>query len=154
MAVYDLEEQEQISELKAWWAQYGNLVVTLAVVAALSSVGWQACGGEAERPVPDVYVVSVGEAAQRLGFHAAETLREHGFAVLTHCGGGSFKSQMKKADASEAPVAIVIGEDEAAAGEVGLKPLRFSGAQQRVPIDELVEAMAALMFPEEDDEEF
>ena len=60
---------------------------------------------------------------------------------------------MKKADASEAPVAIVIGEDEAAAGEVGLKPLRFSGAQQRVPIDELVEAMAALMFPEEEDEE-
>ena len=42
MAVYDLEEQEQISELKAWWAQYGNLVTTLAVVAALASVGWQA----------------------------------------------------------------------------------------------------------------
>ncbi|OPZ06329.1 MAG: hypothetical protein BWZ09_00484 [Alphaproteobacteria bacterium ADurb.BinA305] len=42
MAVYDLEEQEQISELKAWWAQYGNFVVTLAVVAALASVGWQA----------------------------------------------------------------------------------------------------------------
>ena len=114
---------------------------------------WQACGGEAERPVPDVYVVSVGEAAQRLGFRAAETLREHGFAVLMHCGGGSFKSQMKKADASEAPVAIVIGEDEAAAGEVGLKPLRGSGAQQRVAIDGLVEAMAALMFPEESDEE-
>ncbi len=113
---------------------------------------WLACGGEAERPVPDVYVVSVGEAAQRLGFRAAETLREHGFAVLMHCGGGSFKSQMKKADASEAPVAIVIGEDEAAAGEVGLKPLRGSGAQQRVPIDDLVEAMAALMFPEEDEE--
>jgi histidyl-tRNA synthetase len=60
---------------------------------------------------------------------------------------------MKKADASEAPVAIVIGEDEAAAGEVGLKPLRGSGAQQRVAIDDLVEAMAALMFPEKDDEE-
>jgi predicted negative regulator of RcsB-dependent stress response len=41
MAVYDLEEQEQISELKAWWTQYGNLVVTLAAVAALASVGWQ-----------------------------------------------------------------------------------------------------------------
>ena len=36
MAVYDLEEQEQISELKAWWAQYGNFVVTLAVLAALA----------------------------------------------------------------------------------------------------------------------
>ena len=41
MAVYDLEEQEQISELKAWWAQYGNLVATIAALAALASVGWQ-----------------------------------------------------------------------------------------------------------------
>lgn len=41
MAVYDLEEQEQISELKAWWAQHGSKVSTLAVVAALASVGWQ-----------------------------------------------------------------------------------------------------------------
>lgn len=41
MAVYDLEEQEQISELKAWWAQYGNLVTALVVAAALASVAWQ-----------------------------------------------------------------------------------------------------------------
>jgi predicted negative regulator of RcsB-dependent stress response len=41
MAIYDLEEQEQISELKAWWAQYGNWVTTLAVAVALGSVGWQ-----------------------------------------------------------------------------------------------------------------
>ena len=41
MAVYDLEEQEQISELKAWWEQYGKLVTTLALTAALASVGWQ-----------------------------------------------------------------------------------------------------------------
>lgn len=41
MAVYDLEEQEQISELKAWWAQYGTLVTTIAMIAALASVGWQ-----------------------------------------------------------------------------------------------------------------
>lgn len=41
MAVYDLEEQEQISELKAWWAQYGTLVTTLATIAALAAVGWQ-----------------------------------------------------------------------------------------------------------------
>ncbi len=41
MAVYDLEEQEQISELKAWWVQYGKLVTAIAVAAALASVGWQ-----------------------------------------------------------------------------------------------------------------
>lgn len=41
MAVYDLEEQEQISELKAWWAQYGNLVTAIVVAAAVASVAWQ-----------------------------------------------------------------------------------------------------------------
>ncbi len=41
MATYDLEEQEQISELKAWWQQYGNLVTTLVTVAALAIVSWQ-----------------------------------------------------------------------------------------------------------------
>ncbi|ATE62423.1 YfgM family protein [Thauera sinica] len=41
MAVYDLEEQEQISALKGWWAQYGTLVTTLATVAAVAVVGWQ-----------------------------------------------------------------------------------------------------------------
>ncbi|MCK9984807.1 MAG: hypothetical protein AzoDbin1_01279 [Azoarcus sp.] len=41
MAVYDLEEQEQISELKAWWVRYGNFVTAIAVAAALASVGWQ-----------------------------------------------------------------------------------------------------------------
>jgi len=56
---------------------------------------------------------------------------------------------MKKADASEAPVAIVIGEDEAAAGEVGIKPLRGGGAQQRVTLEGLPEAMAVLLYSEE-----
>jgi len=42
MAVYDLEEQEQLSELKAWWNQYGNLLTALVMVVALASVGWQA----------------------------------------------------------------------------------------------------------------
>lgn len=41
MAVYDLEEQEQISELRAWWAQNGKFVTALAVAAALAAVGWQ-----------------------------------------------------------------------------------------------------------------
>jgi predicted negative regulator of RcsB-dependent stress response len=41
MAVYDLEEQEQLATIKAWWEQYGNLVTTLITVAALAVVGWQ-----------------------------------------------------------------------------------------------------------------
>ena len=41
MAVYDLEEQEQLSELKAWWEQYGKLVTTLVLALALGAAGWQ-----------------------------------------------------------------------------------------------------------------
>lgn len=114
---------------------------------------WRESGGEAERMVPDVYLVHVGEAAQRLAFRAAEALRGHGFAALLHCGGGSFKSQMKKADGSGAPVAVVIGEDEAAAGEVGIKPLRGPGGQQRVSLEALPEAVGALLYADSEDGE-
>ncbi|QID18581.1 tetratricopeptide repeat protein [Nitrogeniibacter mangrovi] len=41
MAVYDLEEQEQLDELKAWWAQWGNLITGVIVAIAVASVGWQ-----------------------------------------------------------------------------------------------------------------
>ena len=41
MAAYDLEEQEQIAELKAWWTQYGSFVVTVLLAVTLSVVGWQ-----------------------------------------------------------------------------------------------------------------
>jgi histidyl-tRNA synthetase len=82
-------------------------------------------------PAPDVYVVNVGEAASRYALTAAETLRDVGLKVVLHGGGGSFKSQMKKADASGAAHAIIIGDDEAAAGEVAVKPLRGEGEQMR-----------------------
>jgi len=113
---------------------------------------WQESGGEAERPVPEVYLVNAGEAASRFAFRAAEALRGEGFAVLQHCGGGSFKSQMKKADASGAPYAIIIGDDEAAAGEVSLKPLRGAGEQVRVALDDLAETLAELLYETEDDD--
>jgi histidyl-tRNA synthetase len=113
---------------------------------------WQESGDQCERVRSDVYVVHVGEQAQRLAFRAAEALRGYGFAVLTHCGGGSFKSQMKKADASGAALAVVIGDDEAASGEVGLKPLRGPGVQQRILIEGLAEAVAERLFADEEDE--
>jgi histidyl-tRNA synthetase len=83
---------------------------------------------------PDVYLVNVGEAASRFALVAGEALRDAGLSVLLHGGGGSFKSQMKKADASGARFALVIGDDEAAAGEVAVKPLRGEGEQQRVAL--------------------
>ena len=80
---------------------------------------------------PDAYVVNVGEAAARFALHAAEHLRDAGLNTVMHAGGGSFKSQMKKADASGAQYAIIIGDDEALAGQVTVKPLRANGEQQR-----------------------
>ncbi len=83
---------------------------------------------------PDVYVVNVGESAARFAVPVAETLRDAGLKAVLHCGGGSFKAQMKKADASGARYAVIIGDDEAAAGEASVKPLRVEGEQRRVAL--------------------
>ena len=93
---------------------------------------------------PDAYVVNVGEAAGRFAFQAAETLRDEGLCVVTHGGGGSFKSQMKKADASNARFAVIIGDDEAASGEVSIKPLRGEGDQRRVPLAEAADILKGI----------
>jgi histidyl-tRNA synthetase len=78
---------------------------------------------------PDAYIVHVGDGAGGLARSVAETLRDEGLSVVVNAGGGSFKSQMKRADASGARHALIIGEDEAAAGRVGVKPLRSTGEQ-------------------------
>ncbi|MDO8291517.1 MAG: histidine--tRNA ligase [Gallionella sp.] len=88
------------------------------------------------KPEVDVYVVHQGELASRLASQVAEQLRDDRLRVLLHCGGGSFKSQMKKADASGAAVAVVIGDDEAQANEVSVKPMQ-GGEQQRVSVQNL-----------------
>jgi histidyl-tRNA synthetase len=100
--------------------------------------------GEAQTaPQCDVYVVHQGQAAQSIAFSVAEGLRSTGLDVVLHAGGGSFKSQFKRADASGAEFAVIIGDDEAAARTATVKALRFAeaerggGAQQAVPIDEL-----------------
>ena len=80
---------------------------------------------------PDVYLVNVGEAAARYAPLAAEKLRDAGLDVIMHGGGGSFKSQMKKADASLARFAVLIGDDEMAESQVTVKPLRGEFVQER-----------------------
>ncbi|WP_250658800.1 histidine--tRNA ligase [Alkalimarinus coralli] len=74
----------------------------------------------------DVFIVAVGEGTQIEAFKLAEVLRNEFLTlrVVTHCGGGSFKSQMKKADKSGAPVALIIGENEIQNKTVVVKPLR------------------------------
>lgn len=82
----------------------------------------------------DVYVVHAGEAAATMAWRAAETLRDGGLRVILHCGGGSFKSQMKRADSSGARFAVIIGDEEAARGVVSLKSLREAGEQQQMDV--------------------
>jgi len=79
----------------------------------------------------DVYLVTLGEGTQQAAICLAEQLRDAlpELRLVVHCGGGSFKSQFKKADKSGALYALILGEAEAAAGQVGLKPLREDGEQ-------------------------
>lgn len=93
-------------------------------------------GAEVPSMAPDVYVVHQGEAASRFAWVAAGQLRAAGLNVVLHCGGGSFKSQMKKADSSGARFAAIIGDDEAGAGCLSLKPLREMGEQAKLGITE------------------
>ncbi|MBT9521584.1 MAG: histidine--tRNA ligase [Dechloromonas sp.] len=110
-------------------------------------------GGEPAAPAPDVYLVHQGEEAARLAFRVAEGLRDQGVDVLQHCGGGSFKSQMKKADGSGATFAVIIGDDEASTGEVQLKSLRQAGIEQRkLKVDELAEAIIDQIIDSDEEE--
>ena len=78
---------------------------------------------------PDVYLVNVGELAEKQAFVVAEIMRSAGLNVVLHAGGGSFKSQMKKADRSGAGYAAILGDDEVQTGQVSLKPLLQAGEQ-------------------------
>jgi histidyl-tRNA synthetase len=86
------------------------------------------------KPKVDVYVVHQGELASVMASRVAEQLRDENLRVVMHCGGGSFKSQMKKADASGALVAVVIGDDEARENQVSVKPMQ-GGEQLKVGVD-------------------
>ena len=94
----------------------------------------QAAGVQAQAPV-DVFVVHSGEEAELAAWRLAERWRDAGKNVVLGAG-GSFKSQMKKADASGARFAVIIGDDEVAAQRVTLKPLRGGGEQRTLPPDE------------------
>ena len=91
--------------------------------------------------VPDAYIVHAGEQAAAHAWRVAAALRADGLAAVMHAGGGSFKSQMKKADASRARYAVIIGDDEAAAGEVTLKSLRVEAEQLRVDLARAIELL-------------
>lgn len=92
----------------------------------------------------DVYVMAMGDDAVAQALSLAENLRSAlpNRAVVSHCGGGSFKSQMKKADRSGARYAVILGDNELHNGTVALKPLRDDEDQRELPQGEVAAWLA------------
>jgi histidyl-tRNA synthetase len=88
---------------------------------------------------PDVYLVMVGDKTTSEGLRIAEWLRQEvpHLRVQMNLGGGSFKSQFKRADRSQAALAMILGEEELAKGDVSIKHLRSDGVQERVSVKQL-----------------
>ena len=94
---------------------------------------------EPEINTPHVYLIMSGEGTTAGGLGLAESLREHiaGIRVQSNLGGGSFKSQFKRADRSGAPLALVLGEDELRQGQVTIKHLRCDREQENIALENL-----------------
>lgn len=96
---------------------------------------------------PDVFLIMAGNAALQTGLALAETLRDTlpELKLVSNCGAGSFKTQMKRADKSSASFALILGENEVERAEIGLKPLRGGGEQINLPISQLAEQLSLLL---------
>jgi histidyl-tRNA synthetase len=96
---------------------------------------------------PHIYLVLVGEQAEIPGFQLAERLRDAwpDLGVQINLGGGSFKTQFKRADKSGAEFALVLGDDEVARGVVAVKALRRESAQEECPLERISERIGNLL---------
>jgi histidyl-tRNA synthetase len=94
----------------------------------------------------DVFVVAAGAEAEKVALSLAEQVRSSvvGVRVQMNCGGGSFKSQMKKADKSGAKVALILGDDEAQQQLVQVKDLQGNNDQRAVSWSEVAEVLGQL----------
>ncbi len=107
----------------------------------------------------DAYVLHQGGVTQQPAFLLAERLRDAGIDVILHAGDASLKSQMKKADASGAEYAVIVGEAEAVAGAAAVKALRAANpsvpfSEQRiVPLDQIPEALVDALTRNDDEQE-
>lgn len=104
---------------------------------------WGQYQPETPKPECSVYFVHQGELAQRRAATLAESLRDLNVSVVVHAGAGSFKSQFKRADASGAQIAVILGDDELTSGVASVKMLRVEQqsdalSQEQVPLDQLV----------------
>ena len=133
--------------------RYDGLVEKLGG-RATPAIGWamgierfvalyEACGGTTPASDADVYIAALGDGTLERAFALAEELRDGiaGIRVEMNLGGGSFKSQMKRADKSGAEYALILGEQELADGCAGLKPMRSTDEQTSVALNELAETL-------------
>jgi histidyl-tRNA synthetase len=99
------------------------------------------------RDRPQVYLVLVGEGTEMPGFQLAERLRDAwpDLKLQINLGGGSFKTQFKRADKSGAQFAIVVGDDEVSRGVVAVKDLRRESVQEECATDRISERVGALL---------
>jgi len=106
-----------------------------------------ACGGAAPTRDPHVYIVAAGDKAVAKAFELTEELRDgiNAIRVEVNMGGGSFKSQLKRADKSGAAYALILGEDEIAEKVAGLKPLRSGEDQRSIPFDGIVAELGKVL---------
>ena len=134
--------------------RYDGLVEKLGG-RATPAIGWamgierfvalfEACGGEAPAEFADVYIAAVGEGTLARAFALAEELRNtiEGIRVDVNLGGGSFKSQMKRADKSNAEYALILGENELSEDRIGVKPLRSKEEQESVALGNIAATLA------------
>jgi histidyl-tRNA synthetase len=98
-------------------------------------------------PDSDVYLVMVGENTLKVGQKLAQSLRDAypSLRLVTHAGGGSFKSQMKKADKSGARIALILGEQELQDATINIKYLRDDVQQQPIAQSELVDRLGRII---------
>lgn len=94
----------------------------------------------------DAYLILVGKEAEQQGMVLAEQWRDAmpELRLQVHCGGGSFKSQFKKADRSDANYALILGENEMAKGTISVKPLRQDKPQMELSMIELKQMLTDL----------
>ena len=81
---------------------------------------------------PDIYIVNLGSEPRNKAFMISELLRDENYKVNINLDSSSFKSQMKKADKSNAKIALIIGEDELKNNLIQVKLIRKDGSQTEV----------------------
>ena len=94
---------------------------------------------------PTIYLVSSSQEARNIAFNVVQKLRSANYSVQMHCGDGSFKNQIKRADKSGAICAVILGDDEVAQRKVTLKPLLSRDQQVTMALDDILPALEALL---------